>query len=104
MKIKQFVVDAFTDRLFAGNPAAVCVLEAPLSDARMQAVAIENNLSETAFLEKRADGKFGLRWFTPGGEIDLCGHATLARLSSARITSSLKPIASLLRRDRASSS
>lgn len=77
MKIKQFVVDAFTDRLFAGNPAAVCVLEAPLSDARMQAVAIENNLSETAFLEKRADGKFGLRWFTPGGEIDLCGHATL---------------------------
>lgn len=106
MKIKQFVVDAFTDRLFAGNPAAVCVLEAPLSDARMQAVAIENNLSETAFLEKRADGKYGLRWFTPGGEIDLCGHATprSARLSSARITSSLTPIASLLRRARASSS
>ncbi len=78
MKIKQYVADAFTDRLFAGNPAAVCLLESPISDALMQKIAVENNLSETAFVERRAPGRCGLRWFTPGGEIDLCGHATLA--------------------------
>lgn len=70
-------VDAFADAPFEGNPAAVCVLEQPLSNARMQALARENNLSETAFLERRADG-FGIRWFTPAAEVDLCGHATLA--------------------------
>jgi PhzF family phenazine biosynthesis protein len=70
-------VDAFTDQAFAGNPAAVCVLEAPRSDSWMQSVAREMNLAETAFLV-RAAGQFGLRWFTPAVEVDLCGHATLA--------------------------
>ena len=70
-------VDAFTDRPFAGNPAAVCVLPGPREAAWMQDVAREMNLAETAFLEPRADG-FGLRWFTPTVEVDLCGHATLA--------------------------
>ena len=72
-----FQVDAFTDQPFAGNPAGVCVLEAPRDDKWMQHVAREMNVSETAFLERRADG-FGLRWFTPKVEVDLCGHATLA--------------------------
>lgn len=72
------VVDAFTDAPFSGNPAGVCVLAAPTSEAWMQAVAAELNLSETAFLAPRADGDHDLRWFTPTTEIDLCGHATLA--------------------------
>jgi PhzF family phenazine biosynthesis protein len=71
-------VDAFTDQPFAGNPAAICALQAPADAAWMQAVAREMNLSETAFLVRRPDGDFDLRWFTPGGESDLCGHATLA--------------------------
>jgi PhzF family phenazine biosynthesis protein len=70
-------VDAFTDRAFAGNPAAVCVLDAPRSDDWMQSVAREMNLAETAFLVRCGD-EFGLRWFTPSIEVDLCGHATLA--------------------------
>lgn len=70
-------VDAFADRPFAGNPAAVCLLDAPADAAWMQAVAREMNLSETAFVHPAADG-FGLRWFTPSLEVDLCGHATLA--------------------------
>src|SRR5213594_1427412 len=70
-------VDAFTDRPFAGNPAAVCILPAPADARWMQDVAREMNLSETAFLERRSDG-FDLRWFTPAVEVDLCGHATLA--------------------------
>ena len=75
--MKQYVVDAFTDKVFSGNPAAVCVLDKPLSDELMQKITTENNLSETAFALKDGDG-YKLRWFTPGGEIDLCGHATLA--------------------------
>mgnify|MGYP000083124312 CR=1 FL=1 len=75
--MKCYVVDAFADHLFEGNPAAVCVLDTWLSDELMQLIAVENNLSETAFAVKNA-GSYGLRWFTPGGEIDLCGHATLA--------------------------
>jgi PhzF family phenazine biosynthesis protein len=71
------VVDAFTDRPFAGNPAAVCVLSRPRDDDWLQAVAREMNLSETAYLSPRDDGH-QLRWFTPGVEVDLCGHATLA--------------------------
>ncbi|HTT68710.1 MAG TPA: PhzF family phenazine biosynthesis protein [Gemmatimonadales bacterium] len=71
------VVDAFTDRPFAGNPAAVCVLSRPAEDGWMQAVAREMNLSETAFLSAETDG-FALRWFTPAAEVALCGHATLA--------------------------
>jgi PhzF family phenazine biosynthesis protein len=70
-------VDAFTDRPFAGNPAAVCVLSAPADARWMQDVAREMNLSETAFLHREGDA-FGLRWFTPTVEVDLCGHATLA--------------------------
>lgn len=73
-----FVVDAFTDRPFTGNPAAVCLLDAAVDEAWMQAVAGEVNLSETAFLIRQADGGWGLRWFTPKVEVDLCGHATLA--------------------------
>jgi PhzF family phenazine biosynthesis protein len=70
-------IDAFTEQPFSGNPAAVCLLNEQPGDAWMQAVAHEMNLSETAFVLPRADG-FGLRWFTPTVEIDLCGHATLA--------------------------
>jgi PhzF family phenazine biosynthesis protein len=75
---KIFVVDAFTARPFAGNPAAVCVLERECSEAWMRALAREMNLSETAFLLPRGEGFFQLRWFTPTLEVDLCGHATLA--------------------------
>ena len=70
-------VDAFTSRPFAGNPAAVCVLPEEREEAWMQSVAQEMNLAETAFLNRRPDG-WGLRWFTPTVEVDLCGHATLA--------------------------
>ena len=70
-------VDAFTDTPFAGNPAAVCLLDAPRDDGWMQAVGAEMNLPETAFVRAIADG-FALRWFTPTVEVDLCGHATLA--------------------------
>jgi len=75
--IRLFQVDAFTDRPFAGNPAAVCLLQDARDEAWMQSVAAEMNLSETAFLLPREDG-FDLRWFTPKIEVDLCGHATLA--------------------------
>ncbi|MGL5435315.1 MAG: PhzF family phenazine biosynthesis protein [Lachnospiraceae bacterium] len=75
--MKCYVVDAFTDTVFKGNPAAVCVLEKWLPDVLMQDIAMENNLSETAFTVRNGE-VFDLRWFTPGGEIDLCGHATLA--------------------------
>lgn len=70
-------VDAFTDRPFCGNPAAVCLLAEPADEAWMQSVAAEMNLSETAFVWANDDG-FGLRWFTPTVEVDLCGHATVA--------------------------
>ncbi|WP_455615942.1 PhzF family phenazine biosynthesis protein [Eisenbergiella sp.] len=76
MELKQYVVDAFTDQVFKGNPAAICVLSEWLPDMLMQNIAKENNLSETAFTVKKGSG-YELRWFTPGGEIDLCGHATL---------------------------
>ncbi|MGE7907928.1 PhzF family phenazine biosynthesis protein [Peribacillus sp. NPDC094092] len=75
--MKYFVVDAFAEKVFEGNPAGVCIMNDWISDELMQKIAIENNLSETAFAVK--DGThYGLRWFTPGGEINLCGHATLA--------------------------
>ena len=77
IKLKQFIVDAFTDRLFAGNQAAVCPVEEFPCDGLMMRIARENNFSETAFALKSGD-KYILRWFTPTGEIDLCGHATLA--------------------------
>lgn len=77
MKIKQYQVDAFATRTFEGNPAAVCLLEAWLDDGLLQAIAEENNLSETAFFVPSEKG-YKLRWFTPVKEVDLCGHATLA--------------------------
>ncbi|MGE5146463.1 MAG: PhzF family phenazine biosynthesis protein [Candidatus Eiseniibacteriota bacterium] len=77
MRIPLYQVDAFADRVFGGNPAAVCPLESWLPDATMQAIASENNLSETAFFVREGDG-YGLRWFTPTVEIDLAGHPTLA--------------------------
>ncbi len=76
-RIPLYQIDAFTGRLFAGNPAAVCPLEEWLPEEQMQAIAAENNLSETAFFVRRAD-LYDLRWFTPAVEVDLCGHATLA--------------------------
>lgn len=72
----QYVVDAFTDKVFGGNPAAVCVMDRWPGEELMMSITRENNLSETAFTVKEGDG-YRLRWFTPGGEIDLCGHATL---------------------------
>jgi PhzF family phenazine biosynthesis protein len=78
VRIACFQIDAFTKRPFAGNPAAVCPLEAWVPDELMQAIAAENALSETAFFVRRTDGDFDLRWFTPAVEVDLCGHATLA--------------------------
>ena len=77
MRIKIFQVDAFTSRVFGGNPAAVCILDDWLDDALMQQIAAENNLSETAFAVK-LDKAYEIRWFTPNTEVDLCGHATLA--------------------------
>ncbi len=75
--MRQYIVDAFTDKVFSGNPAAVCVMDSWLDEHAMQSIAIENNLSETAFAVKEGDA-YRLRWFTPGGEVELCGHATLA--------------------------
>ena len=77
MRIPYFQVNAFTQEPFAGNPAGVCLLEKWLPDPQLQSVAAENNLSETAFLVREADG-YRLRWMTPTTEVDLCGHATLA--------------------------
>ncbi|MFP4207996.1 MAG: PhzF family phenazine biosynthesis protein [Wenzhouxiangella sp.] len=77
MKLDFFQVDAFAERVFEGNPAAVVALDDWLDDAVLQAIAAENNLSETAFFVAEGDG-FRLRWFTPRAEVDLCGHATLA--------------------------
>ena len=75
--MRQYIVDAFTDEPFAGNPAAVCVMDGWPSDGSMMKFAMENNLSETAFVVKEAHG-YRLRWFTPATEVELCGHATLA--------------------------
>ncbi|NNG04090.1 MAG: PhzF family phenazine biosynthesis protein, partial [Inquilinus sp.] len=77
MQLPLNQVDAFADAVFGGNPAAVCPLEEWLPAPLMQAIAAENNLSETAFFVPRGDG-YALRWFTPAAEVDLCGHATLA--------------------------
>jgi PhzF family phenazine biosynthesis protein len=78
MAIPYFHVDSFTSELFAGNPAGVCILAAFPADSMMQRIAVENRHSNTAFVVRRADGDFDLRWFTPEIEDDLCGHATLA--------------------------
>lgn len=79
MKIPLYQVDAFSNQPFRGNPAAICPLDQWLPDDVMQSIAAENNLAETAFFVKKGPlGRFGLRWFTPAVEVDLCGHATLA--------------------------
>ena len=79
MGIRITQVDAFTNRRYSGNPAAVCVLSEPADEKWMQNVAAEMNLSETAFARRKDTGsKYSLRWFTPRSEVDLCGHATLA--------------------------
>ncbi len=77
MQLQIFQVDAFTDKIFGGNPAAVCPLEFWLPDDVMQKIALENSVAETAFFIPSNDG-FQIRWFTPKIEMDLCGHATLA--------------------------
>ncbi len=93
MKLPLFQVDAFTDRVFGGNPAAVCPLPRWLDDATLAAIAAENNLSETAFIVPRGDD-WELRWFTPTIEVDLCGHATLA---TALVLLRQHPVRELLR-------
>jgi PhzF family phenazine biosynthesis protein len=77
MKIPLYQVDAFTSEIFSGNPAAVCLLDSWIEDRQLQSIAMENNLSETAFLVRNEEG-FDLCWFTPKTEVALCGHATLA--------------------------
>ncbi len=87
-----YLVDAFTDRPFAGNPAGVCLLADRWPDERwMQSVAMEMNQAETAFTFKRPDGVFPLRWFTPAAEVDLCGHATLAAAHALWETGAARP-------------
>jgi len=78
MKLRLWQIDAFAERPFEGNPAAVVPLESWLDDSRMQRIANENNLAETAFIVREAAGRYGLRWFTPTTEVELCGHATFA--------------------------
>jgi PhzF family phenazine biosynthesis protein len=75
--VRYYIVDAFSDILFKGNQAGVCILDAWLDDGIMQNIAMKNNLAETAFVVKK-ETDYELRWFTPTVEIDLCGHATLA--------------------------
>jgi len=77
MKIKLYQIDAFTEKVFQGNPAAVCVLDEWINEEKMQMIGAENNLAETAFVVKKGND-FEIRWFTPSVEVDLCGHATLA--------------------------
>jgi PhzF family phenazine biosynthesis protein len=89
LKLPLYQVDAFTSQPFAGNPAAVCPLQAPIPEALMQDIAAENNLAETAFFHPQGDG-FSLRWFTPTVEVDLCGHATLA--SAFVLMTELEPL------------
>lgn len=90
MSLDLFQVDAFTDRPFAGNPAAVCLLTEPANAEWMQNVAREMNLAETAFIHPTGDG-FGLRWFTPAVEVELCGHATVASAHVLWETGTLAP-------------
>jgi predicted PhzF superfamily epimerase YddE/YHI9 len=90
MSLDLIQIDAFTDRPFAGNPAAVCLLDGPRDAEWMQDVAREMNLAETAFLHPMGDG-YGLRWFTPAIEVELCGHATLASAHALWETGLLAP-------------
>jgi len=78
MKLRMWQIDAFAEKPFEGNPAAIVPLSEWLDEALMQRIANENNLAETAFVVRQGDGQYGLRWFTPTTEVALCGHATLA--------------------------
>jgi len=91
MKLKMYQVDAFASEVFQGNPAAVLILDAFLEDSLMQAIASENNLSETAFCVPRPDGCFDLKWFTPLAEIEFCGHATIATAHVLKAELGLEP-------------
>lgn len=95
MKLKLWQVDAFSEKPFGGNPAAIVPLESWLDASLMQKIANENNLAETAYFVRTAPGRYGLRWFTPESEVDLCGHATLASawLLFDRIDPELKTVA-----------
>ncbi|MDD9877342.1 MAG: PhzF family phenazine biosynthesis protein [Magnetovibrio sp.] len=95
MQIPIYQIDAFTDKAFGGNPAAVCPLDDWLPDETMQSIALENNLSETAFFVANGGGGYDLRWFTPAAEVDLCGHATLA--TGALLLETLTPDAERVR-------
>jgi PhzF family phenazine biosynthesis protein len=86
MDIRFYHIDAFANKVFSGNPAGVCFLDACIEDSILQSIAAENNMSETAFL-KQAGNNYELRWFTPKVEMDLCGHGTLA---SACLSMSIK--------------
>src|SRR5258705_6913045 len=88
MRIPIYQIDAFANEVFRGNPAAVCPLDHWLDDARLQAIAAENNLAETAYFVVQGEA-YDLRWFTPQQEVDLCGHATLA--SACVVFHYLKP-------------
>ena len=90
MKLKLWQIDAFANKPFEGNPAAIVPLDAWIDDGVMQDIATENNLAETAFFVRKGAGKYDLRWFTPGSEVDLCGHATLA--SAWLIFEQLEPV------------
>ena len=103
MKLTSYTLDAFTDRVFGGNPAAVCPLTKWIDDETMQSIAAENNLAETAFFVPEGDG-YHIRWFTPSCEVELCGHATLASayvifnyLSPERMDVSFRALAGVLR-------
>lgn len=91
MSLSIYQVDAFAEKPFAGNPAGVCILEKPADENWMQSVAMEMNVSETAFVVRRDDGDFDLRWFTPTVEVALCGHATLATSHILWETGTLQP-------------
>ena len=91
LSVPIYTVDAFTDRPFAGNPAGVCLLDAPREAEWMQSIAAEMNLSETAFLSPHAGDGFDLRWFTPTVEVALCGHATLASAHVLWESATLEP-------------
>ena len=97
MPVPLFIVDAFTDRPFGGNPAAVCPLTSWPGNDWLQSVAAEMNLAETAFVVERPDGSFDLRWFTPEVEVELCGHATLATAhalwQTGRVSNTAAPLA-----------
>jgi PhzF family phenazine biosynthesis protein len=95
MAFDIYQVDSFTNERFKGNPAGVCLLDQPADDAWMQHVAAEMNLSETAFVRKRSDGDYDLRWFTPAVEVELCGHATLATAHILWETGILSPDAGI---------